>query len=45
LLLADNTLPEFVHTEEESGTKRHNAAVAQCPELTTIDGLARAIRN
>ncbi len=36
LLLGDNTLPEAVLTEEESGTKRYNAAVAQCPELTTI---------
>ncbi len=36
LLLADNTLPDAVLTQEESGTKRYNAAVAQCPELTTI---------
>lgn len=36
LLLADNTLPDAVLTQEESGTKRYNAAVAQCPQLTTI---------
>jgi caffeoyl-CoA O-methyltransferase len=36
LLLADNTLPNAVLTQEDSGTKRYNAAVAQCPELTTI---------
>ncbi len=36
LLLGDNTLPGAVLTQEESGTKRYNAAVAQCPELTTI---------
>jgi caffeoyl-CoA O-methyltransferase len=36
LLLGDNTLPEAVLTQEESGTKRYNAAVAECPELTTI---------
>jgi len=36
LLLADNTLPNAVLTQEESGTKRYNAAVAQYPELTTI---------
>ena len=36
LLLGDNTLPHTVLTHEESGTKRYNAAVAQCPELTTI---------
>lgn len=36
LLLGDNTLPDAVLTQEESGTKRYNAAVAQCPELTTI---------
>lgn len=36
LLLGDNTLPDAVLTQEESGTKRYNAAVAQCSELTTI---------
>lgn len=36
ILLADNTLPDAVLTDEESGTKRYNAAVALCPELTTI---------
>jgi caffeoyl-CoA O-methyltransferase len=36
LLLGDNTLPDAVLTQEESGTKRYNAAVAQNPELTTI---------
>lgn len=36
LLLGDNTLPDAVLTQEESGTKRYNAAVAQCPELTSI---------
>ncbi len=36
LLLADNTLPDAVLTQEDSGTKRYNAAVAQCPDLTTI---------
>jgi predicted O-methyltransferase YrrM len=36
LLLGDNTLPDAVLTEEDSGTKRYNAEVAQCPELTTI---------
>jgi len=36
LMLGDNTLPDAVLTEEDSGTKRYNAAVAQCPELTTI---------
>ena len=36
LLLGDNTLPDAVLTQEESGTKHYNAAVAQCPELTTI---------
>lgn len=36
LLLGDNTLPDAVLTQEESGTKRYNAAVAERPELTTI---------
>jgi caffeoyl-CoA O-methyltransferase len=36
ILLADNTLPDAVLTQEESGTKRYNAAVAQHPELTSI---------
>ena len=36
LLLGDNTLPGAVLTDEESGTKRYNAEVAQCPELTSI---------
>lgn len=36
LLLADNTLPEAVLTQEESGTKRYNAAAAERAELTTI---------
>jgi predicted O-methyltransferase YrrM len=36
LLLGDNTLPDAVLTQEESGTKRYNAAVAQRPELTSI---------
>lgn len=36
LLLADNTLPDAVLTEEESGTKRYNEAVSQRPELTSI---------
>ena len=36
ILLADNTLPGAVLTQEESGTKRFNAAVAKFPELTTI---------
>ena len=36
LLLGDNTLPDAVLTQEDSGTKRYNAAVAERPELTTI---------
>ena len=36
LLLGDNTLPDAVLTQEESGTKRYNAAVAQCLELRSI---------
>ncbi len=36
LLLGDNTLPDAVLTDEESGTKRYNADVAALPELTTI---------
>ena len=36
LLLGDNTLRGEVLTEEESGTKRYNAAVAARAELTTI---------
>lgn len=36
LLLGDNTLPDAVLTDADSGTKRYNAAVAQNPDLTTI---------
>ena len=36
LLLGDNTLRDDVLTEEESGTKFYNAAVAEQAELTTI---------
>lgn len=36
LLLGDNTLPDAVLTEEESGTKQYNAEVAERSELTTI---------
>jgi predicted O-methyltransferase YrrM len=36
LLLADNTLPDAVLTDADSGTKRYNAAVAEHSELTTI---------
>ena len=36
LVLGDNTLPDAVLTQEESGTKCYNAAVAAHPELTTI---------
>ena len=36
LLLGDNTLPDAVLTDEDSGTKRYNAAVAQQPELASI---------
>lgn len=36
LLLGDNTLPDAVLSEKDSGTKRYNAAVAEIPELTTI---------
>lgn len=36
LLLGDNTLPDAVLTQEDSGTKRYNSAVAQHPELTSI---------
>jgi caffeoyl-CoA O-methyltransferase len=36
MLLGDNTLPDAVLTEEDSGTKRYNAAVAGRPELTSI---------
>ncbi len=36
LLLGDNTLPDAVLTQEQSGTKRYNAAAAQCPELISI---------
>jgi predicted O-methyltransferase YrrM len=55
LLLADNTLPGAVLTQGDSGTKRYNAAVAECPGLTTIviptlrhqgiDGLTVSFRN
>ena len=36
LLLGDNTLRDDVLTEEESGTKLYNTAVAEQAELTTI---------
>ena len=36
LLLGDNTLPDAVLTDEDSGTKRYNAAVAANPALTTV---------
>lgn len=36
LLLGDNTLPDAVLTQEDSGTKCYNAAVAVHPELTSI---------
>lgn len=36
LLLGDNTLPDAVLNDKDSGTKRYNAAVAQCPELTSV---------
>jgi len=36
LLLGDNTLPDAVLTEEDSGTKRYNAAAAERSELTTV---------
>ena len=36
LLLGDNTLPDAVLTDEESGAKHYNAAVAQRQDLTTI---------
>ena len=36
LLRGDNTLPDAVLPQEDSGTKRYNAAVAQRPELTII---------
>lgn len=36
LMLGDNTLPDAVLTDGDSGTKRYNAAVAQSPELTSI---------
>jgi caffeoyl-CoA O-methyltransferase len=55
LLLGDNTLPGAVLTQEESGTKRYNAAVAACPELTSVivpvlrqlgmDGLTISIKS
>jgi len=36
LVLGDNTLPDAVLTRDDSGTKRYNAAVAQCAELTSV---------
>lgn len=55
LLLGDNTLPDAIFTQEESGTKRYNAAVAEYPELTTtiipilrqhgIDGLTVSFKR
>lgn len=36
ILLGDNTLPDAIFTEEESGTKRYNAAVAERSELTSV---------
>ena len=36
LLLGDNTLPDAVLTDEDSGTKRYNTAVAQHPALTGV---------
>jgi predicted O-methyltransferase YrrM len=55
LLLADNTLPDAILTDEDAGTKRYNAAVAKIPELTTvvlpilrqhgIDGLTVSIKR
>ncbi|MGC4043714.1 MAG: O-methyltransferase [Armatimonas sp.] len=36
LLLGDNTLPDAVLTDADSGTKRYNAAVAIHPELDSI---------
>jgi predicted O-methyltransferase YrrM len=36
LLLGDNTLPDAVLTDEDSGTKRYNADVAAQPDLTSI---------
>ena len=36
LLLGDNTLPDAVLTDADSGTKRYNAAVAGYANLTTI---------
>lgn len=55
LLLGDNTLPDAVLTDEDSGTKRYNAAVAETPELITtvlpilrqhgLDGLTVSIKR
>ena len=36
LMLGDNTMPDAVLTQEDSGTKRYNAAVANCPDLTSV---------
>jgi predicted O-methyltransferase YrrM len=36
LMLGDNTLPDAVLNDQDSGTKRYNAAVAECPELTSV---------
>lgn len=55
LLLGDNTLPDAVLTDEESGTKSYNAAVAERTELTTtilpvlrsrgLDGLTVSLKR
>jgi len=55
LLLGDNTLPDAVLTQEDSGTKSYNAAVAARPELTSVimpilrqrglDGLTVSYKN
>lgn len=36
LLLGDNTLPDAVLTQEESGTKQYNFEVAQTAQLTSV---------
>jgi len=36
LMLGDNTLPDAVLTDADSGTKRYNAAIAAHPELTSV---------
>jgi len=55
LVMGDNTLPGAVLTNEDSGTKRYNAEVADCPELTSVvipilrhrglDGLTVAVKR